>query len=111
MSEQHNNRGAVLDEAIKIINGERQTQYGDPEDSFALISRYWNSYINQLQVKTLVQHGFDPDDYKLVDMIKPKDVAMMMVLLKIARESNQEKLDNLVDAAGYLGIAGDMKKE
>lgn len=40
--------------------------------------------------------------------LDPKDVAMLMALLKIARESNQDKQDNLIDAVGYLGLAGDM---
>ena len=36
-------RGTVLDEAKIIINGERQDQYGDPEDNFALIARLWSA--------------------------------------------------------------------
>jgi len=35
----------------------------------------------------------------------------MMTLFKIAREQNQAKWDNLIDAAGYIGIAGDIAKE
>ena len=81
-------RGSILDEAKGIINGERQDVYGSPEDSFALIAEYWSSYLE----KTVVSG----------------DVAMMMVLFKLARESHQHKRDNLVDAAGYLGILGDM---
>ena len=81
-------RGSILVEALSIINGERQDQYGSPEDSFRLIAAYWSTYL-----------GRD---------ISEKDVALMMVLFKIAREANQHKRDNICDAAGYLGIYGDL---
>jgi hypothetical protein len=87
-------RGEVLVEAIKTINGIRQDQYGSPEDSFQVIATYWSNYLGKRLGKNL----------------SSKDVALMMVLFKIAREQNQGKRDNLVDAAGYLGIAGDMKE-
>ena len=32
-------RGAVLDEARKTINGDRQDAYGNPEDSFSRMKR------------------------------------------------------------------------
>lgn len=102
-------RGSVLREAEKVINGERQDVYGSPEDSFKLISEYWNTYLIEVQKKVLTKHGFNPSDYKLVDLLDKSDVAMMMVLFKIAREANQHKRDNVVDAAGYLGIYGDME--
>ena len=87
-------RGNVLTEALTIINGERQDAYGNPEDNFRLIADLWNAYL----------HASMSDD------ISPKDVAMMMSLLKIAREVNGAgKRDNLVDAAGYIGLAGDMQ--
>lgn len=84
-------RGVILHEALEIINGERQDSYGDPEDSFRRIGHYWSAYLSM--------------------DIQPKDVAMMMTLLKIAREQNQSKIDNLVDAAGYIGLAADMEEE
>jgi len=86
----------VLDKAKMIINGDKQDIYGNPENSFALIADYWNTY---LYSRKLVQFAFK---------LTAKDVAIMMTLFKIAREANQHKLDNLVDAAGYLGILGDM---
>lgn len=77
-------RGAVLREAEKVINGERQDMYGNPEDSFADIALLWGWYLRM--------------------PIAPEEVAMMMTLLKVARERNQCKRDNIVDACGYLGI-------
>lgn len=92
-------RGSVLLEAHKTINGARRDVYGSPEDSFALIAEYWNTYtaskVTECAVVTL----------------NAKDVAMMMTLFKIAREANQHARDSVRDAAGYLGIYADMQDE
>lgn len=98
-------RGAVLKEAINTINGERQDVYGSPESSFALIARYWNTYLNSVGDFERIPRSED-DSLNLT----PEDVAMMMTLFKIAREANQHKRDNIVDAAGYLGIYADMQE-
>ena len=91
------NRGSVLSEAINVINGDRQDVYGSPEDSFKLIAHYWNIYLQHMN--------------KQIYAVEAKDVAIMMTLFKIAREANQHKRDNIVDAAGYLGIYADMERE
>lgn len=40
--------------------------------------------------------------------LTPKHIAQMMVLLKIARmQCGDDKWDNYVDAAGYIGLAAD----
>lgn len=78
----------ILEEADKTINGERQDQYGSPEDSFALIANYWSVYLDTF--------------------ITPRDVARMMTLFKIARMHGQkESRDNWRDAIGYLAIDAD----
>ena len=90
-------RGSILRLAIETINGERQDTYGNPEDSFATIAYYWNTYLDSI--------GVDID----ICSLSGKDVAIMMSLFKIARMSGQKYTrDNFVDAAGYLGIADDM---
>lgn len=81
-------RGVVLAEAGKVINGERQDAYGNPEDSFAGIAVLWGWYLGRA--------------------LSPADVAMMMALLKFAREKNQRKRDNIVDACGYLALYEDI---
>ena len=93
-------RGSVLSEAINIINGERQDVYGSPEDSFSLISDYWTTYLRSRSPE-IANAGF---------CLFADDVALMMVLFKIAREANQHKRDNIIDAAGYLGIYADMQE-
>lgn len=85
-------RGAVLDEARKTINGDRQDAYGNPEDSFSMIAELWTAYL---------------DKY-----VSPQDVAMMMTLFKIARQkTGKGKRDNFVDMCGYTAIAADMMEK
>lgn len=83
-------RGRVLRKAQEVINGERQDVYGNPEDSFEDIGKVWGWYLGR--------------------NVSAKDVAMMMVLFKLAREKHQGKRDNIVDACGYLGLYGDLQE-
>ena len=107
-----NKRGKILMQALDIINGDRQDKYGKPEDSFALIAEYWNSYLISLQKNILEKNGFNLKEYKLVPMLDCKGVAEMMMLFKIARMSGQvPSLDNYLDLVGYAGIAADMVEE
>lgn len=66
------NRGMVLLDALEIINGERQDCYGNPEDSFDLIAKFWSAYLQP----------------KLKIPIHKHDVAMLMSLFKTARIRN-----------------------
>ena len=89
-------RGKLLDEAKEVINGERQDQYGTPENSFALIAQYWDGYIKRcMQMNPHFQ-------------ITSLDVAHMMMLFKLARMQGQKpSRDNYRDIAGYSSIAAD----
>ena len=79
---------SICDEAKDITENNRMKEYGHPIDKFSDIARFWNSYlVNKLGDKKTINH---------------KDVAIMMTLLKIAREQSKHKRDNLVDAIGYL---------
>lgn len=80
--------GQILHEAHELINGPRQTSYGKPDENFKRIAVMWSAYL-------------DTD-------ISAADVACMMVLLKMARQAHALKLDNLIDAAGYIGLAADL---
>lgn len=89
--------GHCLNEAKQIINGERQDQYGNPEDSFAKIAEYWDTYLRQ-----------NHETFNGGPLLKTIDVAHMMMLFKIARMSGQEvKRDNYVDLCGYASIVAD----
>lgn len=76
---------SILDEAKEITGGDRMEQYGHPRENFRHVARLWNAH--------LLNRAVDIDS---------KDVAIMMTLFKIARETNGHKRDNLVDAAGYI---------
>lgn len=88
-------RQEILDRALKCVNGDRDQQYGKPEDSFSIIARFWTAYINSPGV-----------------IIERKDVAAMLGLLKIARiSSGVQKADNWVDLAGYAACGGECESE
>lgn len=83
----------ILAEADRIINGERQEQYGKAEDNFDLIAQYWEIYLDNKN---------NDGNYR----ITTQDVATMQMLLKIARtQGGQAKRDNYVDIAGYAALA------
>lgn len=89
-------RKEILDNSIKCVCGDREVQYGKPEENFAIIARYWTAYLEMAHKNLLIT-------------IKPKDVGMMMCLLKIARiASGQTKNDNYIDLAGYAACAGEI---
>ena len=82
-------RAEILDAAKKIVTGDREKQYGKPEDNFAVIAEFWTTYIGH--------------------PISSEDVAIMMVLLKIARiRSGNYKADSFVDGVGYLSLAAEI---
>lgn len=83
--------GDLLLEAHTLVNGQRQKDYGRPEDSFRRIAALWSAYL-----------GAD---------VSGKDVALMMALLKLSRESNAHKMDNLLDCAAYVALGADMALE
>ena len=89
---------SILEEAAEIIDGQRQTDYGTPERNFAAIASMWTIYLRQ--GGRLSAH----------DEIYPEDIGLMMALLKIAREANTHKRDNLVDAVGYLELSAREKE-
>ena len=94
-------RGTVLGEAKRVINGERKDKYGKPEFSFYDITALWSWFLSE--------RGLLDEEHQY-DGLDRSDVAMMMVLLKLARESNKHSHDNIVDACGYLGIYDDLKE-
>lgn len=78
----------TLKAAAECVCGSREEDYGSPEDNFAVIAALWTAYT-----------GTD---------IKPKDVAMMMALLKIARAKAGSKPDTYIDLAGYAACGAEI---
>ena len=88
-------RKRVLSEAERCVCGQREQDYGTPDDSFNLIAKLWTTYVS---TGSLVDLVFDA-----------KDVAAMMALLKIARISeNPQHMDSWVDLAGYAACGGEI---
>lgn len=84
-----NKRQLILIEAEKSICGQREQDYGNPEDNFSTIADLWSAYLNR--------------------EVSSQDVAMMMILLKVARIKNGGGSgDSFVDIAGYAACAGEI---
>lgn len=94
-------RAEILDAAKQCVCQDRNIQYGTPEDCFNLIACFWSDYLR-------ITYFGDDEDYSIVDA---KDVAVMMVLLKIARVAvGASKSDNWIDIAGYAACGGELDK-
>lgn len=74
---------SILVEAEGLVNGPRAQAYGTPQKNFGR----WADLCKVM--------GID---------LTPEQLAMVMVLGKLAREANGHKRDNIVDAGGYLEI-------
>lgn len=87
----------ILQQSLDIIDN-RKADYGNPGDMFALIARYWNTYLDSHQ--------------KTAGGLAGSDVAEMMALFKIARAShgeNAKTADDLIDAVGYMSFASGLR--
>lgn len=82
-------RKECLDAAVDIVCKNRENTYGNPEDNFSVIAKLWSLYIER--------------------EITSSDVAVMMILLKIARiKGGNFKGDNYIDIAGYAACAAEI---
>lgn len=88
---------SICDEAKEITGDDRMKQYGHPRQNFADIAALWTSFIKNKAVANAVANK----DGGTAPTIDAKDVAMMMILFKVAREQAGHKRDNIVDIAGY----------
>ena len=95
-TQKYNGRADILKEAERCIMTDRQSDYGSPEDNFQRIANLWNAY--------LAPAGGDMER-----PLAAVDVAMMMALLKVARQrGNPGHKDSYVDLAGYSACAGEI---
>lgn len=90
-------RTSILNNAKNMVNGEREADYGTPENNFATIAALWGDYLHAR-------------NFGLDMIIDAKDVAALLVLLKVARiASGHAKNDNWVDIAGYAACGGEIE--
>lgn len=74
---------SILLEAQRLTFGDRNNQYGPPDQDFMRIAAMWGAL-------------------KGVEFT-PQDVAMFQICVKLSRQTHQNKRDNWVDMAGYAG--------
>ena len=84
-------RLTILEEAQDLVCGDRQQSYGSAAESFKRIAKMWSAY-------------------KGVE-ITSKDVASMMILMKVSRSVTSSKRDNWVDVAGYAELGSQLEEE
>ena len=92
-------RSEILAAAERCVVGDREQDYGSPENSFARIAEFWTTYLRDKAV---------PPGVDLC--VLPEDVAAMLALLKIARiASGHAMADNWIDLAGYAACGGEIE--
>lgn len=85
-------RADILHTSPQCVCGQREQDYGSPENNFQTIADFWSVYKG---VK-----------------FSASDVAMMMALLKVARiKSGGGTEDSFVDLAGYAACGGELVTE
>lgn len=93
-------RSELLHAAEVCVCGQREEDYGTPEDSFRVIGELWETY---LKAKCI---GNPQAEVCIV----PEDVAALLGLLKIARiATGHGKSDNWVDLAGYAACGEELQ--
>lgn len=91
----------ILKAAQTCVCGDREQDYGSPENNFETIAVLWSTYIRA------ARPGLR--DWALNEL-EAKDVAAMLALLKITRiASGHAKTDNWIDLAGYAACGGEIE--
>ena len=81
---------SVLEEAQKILHGDRDADYGDPVENFKRISRIASAIL----------------DKEITD----EECCVVMLAVKLARENYRHKRDNIVDGVAYMEILSRIKE-
>jgi hypothetical protein len=74
--------GNCLETANELVSGDRQNDYGHPIHDFSRTAKIWSAI---LRVE-----------------VTPEQVALCMVGVKLSRECNKHKDDNIIDGCGYF---------
>lgn len=76
----------ILQEAQRLVHGNRGADYGHPIEDYTRTGRIWGAILG-------------------IGDIDPRIACLMMAGVKISREVNKHKRDNLTDLAGYAECA------
>src|SRR5574343_212429 len=71
-----------LETANELVSGDRQDDYGHPFHDFSKTAKIWEVILGV--------------------PVTPEQVALCMVGVKISREVNKHKDDNIIDGCGYF---------
>lgn len=79
----------ILEEAERLVAGDRQRDYSHPMEDFTRTGRIWGALLERWAAKPS-------------EPVPPQIVGMCMTAVKMSREVHRHKRDNLVDGCGYL---------
>ena len=83
---------SILEEAQRLVHGDRQADYGHPLDDFTRTGRIWAAILGLPEVT-------------------PEQVGLCMVAVKVSRYCNRPKRDSLTDGAGYFATIEMIEQE
>lgn len=86
------NNKSILSEAEDIVNGSRQSDYGDAANNFHRIANIVNNMYPQLNINA-------------------QQCCAVLMAVKLIREGFRHKRDNLVDLCGYAELMNRLKGE
>jgi hypothetical protein len=75
------NKESILQEAQRLVHGDRGASYGHPKADFERTAKMWSAIL-----------GFE---------VPTEKIPLCMIALKISRQCNKAKRDNWADMAGY----------
>lgn len=82
---------SILIEAEDLVHGDRNAAYGHPLDDYTRTAKMWSAIL-----------GIEVTAHQAI---------LCMCTMKISRECNKSKRDNMVDLAGYAECAAWVKDE
>lgn len=86
---------SVLEEAQRLIFGDRRQDYGHPLDDYTRTAGMVNAAFSDVLLRPFL----------------PEEIMMIMIMVKLSRYREVPKRDSLVDGAGYFGCMAEAVEE